>query len=301
MRLARRRATVVAELRPGVRQPRRRADQRVRRHAAREPAADRRGRRPDERAAAVHAAGQPLRHVGFRGGAAGDVGVGDAGSERGARPLRRRLDRGLRQIAFFVVPSAMAFLALGDVIAAALLQTGRFSHADAVYVWGILAGSAVGLLASTLGRLYSSTYYALRDTRTPLRYALVRVVLTTVPGYLFAIPLPRLARRVPRWGAAGSDGIGGIAGWVEMLLLRGGLNRRIGRTGLPVELQSRSSGVRRLLEPRRAGQSSSGSPRGTRSSRRPLCSAPSARRFVGIDPDASRPRSLCRTRACARR
>ena len=92
----------------------------------------------------------------------------------GLEALRRRLDAGLRQIAFFVVPSAMAFLALGDVIAAALLQTGRFAHADAVYVWGILAGSAVGLLASTLGRLYSSSYYALRDTRTPLRFAIVR-------------------------------------------------------------------------------------------------------------------------------
>ena len=79
----------------------------------------------------------------------------------------------------------------------ALLQTGRFGHADALYVWGILAGSAVGLLASTLGRLYSSTYYALRDTRTPLRYALVRVALTTVLGYLFAIPLPRLLGIAP--------------------------------------------------------------------------------------------------------
>ena len=67
--------------------------------------------------------------------------------------LRRRLDAGLRQIAFFVVPSAMAFLALGDVVAAAVLQTGRFRREDAVYVWGILAGSAVGLLASTLGPL----------------------------------------------------------------------------------------------------------------------------------------------------
>src|SRR5436309_3095109 len=93
-----------------------------------------------------------------------------------AETLRRRLDGGLRQIAFFVVPSAVAFLALGDIIAAALLQTGRFRHADAVWVWRILAGSAVGLLASTLGRLYSSAYYALRDTRTPLRYAIVRVV-----------------------------------------------------------------------------------------------------------------------------
>ena len=37
-----------------------------------------------------------------------------------AAVLQRRLGAGLRQIAFFVVPSAAAFLALGDVIAAAL-------------------------------------------------------------------------------------------------------------------------------------------------------------------------------------
>ena len=149
--------------------------------------------------------------------------------------LRARLSSGLRQIAFFIVPSAMAFLALGDVIAAALFQTGRFSHANAVYVWGILAGSAVGLLAQTLGRLYSSTYYALRDTRTPLRYAIVRVVLTTVLGYLFAIPLPRWLDVAPMWGAAGLTASAGIAGWVEMLLLRSTLNARIGNTGLPLE------------------------------------------------------------------
>jgi putative peptidoglycan lipid II flippase len=146
--------------------------------------------------------------------------------------LRARLDAGLRQIAFFVVPSAMAFLALGDVVAAALLQTGRFRHEDAVYVWGILAGSAVGLLASTLGRLYSSTYYALRDTRTPLRFAIIRVVLTTILGYLCAIPLPRWLGVDPVWGAAGLTASAGVAGWVEMWLLRASLNARIGRTGL---------------------------------------------------------------------
>src|SRR2546422_4421821 len=90
-----------------------------------------------------------------------------------------------------------------SVLAAALLETGRFRYADALYVWGILAGSGVGLLASTLGRLYSSTYYALRDTRTPLRFALVRVGLTTILGYLFAIPVPRLLGIPQIWGAAG--------------------------------------------------------------------------------------------------
>jgi putative peptidoglycan lipid II flippase len=147
--------------------------------------------------------------------------------------LRRRLDAGLRQIAFFVVPSAVAFLTLGDVIAAALLQTGRFRHEDAVWVWRLLAGSSVGLLTSTLGRLYSSMYYALRDTRTPLHCAIVRVALTTMLGYLFAIPMPRALGLGPLWGAAGLTVSSGIAGWVEMLLLRARLNARIGRTGLP--------------------------------------------------------------------
>jgi len=157
--------------------------------------------------------------------------------------LRDRLNNGLRKIAFFVVPSAMAFLVLGDVIAAALLQTGRFRHQDAVFVWGILAGSAVGLLASTLGRLYSSTYYALRDTRTPLRYAVLRVVLTTVLGYFSAIVLPPLLGVAPLWGTAGLTASAGVSGWVEFLLLRHTLNERLGPTGLPAALTARLWGA----------------------------------------------------------
>jgi putative peptidoglycan lipid II flippase len=149
--------------------------------------------------------------------------------------LRRRLDGGLRRIAFFIVPSSMAMLALGDVMTAALYQTGQFKHGDSRYVWGILAGSTIGLLASTLGRLYASTYYALHDTRTPLRYAIIRVTLTTVLGYLFAIPLPSLIGLDPKWGVAGLTASAGLAGWVEFALLRLTLNKRIGATGLRLD------------------------------------------------------------------
>jgi putative peptidoglycan lipid II flippase len=147
--------------------------------------------------------------------------------------LRGRLNNGLRQIAYFVVPSSVAFLALGDIIAAALFETGRFTHEDAIYVWGILAGSAIGLVASTLGRLYSSTYYALRDTRTPLGYALIRMVLTTVLGYVCAIVLPPRLGIDPLWGTAGLTASAGVSGWVEFVLLRRTLNHRIGHSGLP--------------------------------------------------------------------
>ena len=149
-----------------------------------------------------------------------------------AEKLRHRLDQGLERISFFIVPSAVAFLALGDVITAVLYQTGKFNRADTRYVWTILAGSAVGLLASTLGRLYSSTFYALRDTKTPLRFAVIRVGLTTILGYLFSIQLTRALNIDPRLGVAGLTISSGIAGWVEFVLLRRSLNSRIGQTGL---------------------------------------------------------------------
>ncbi len=156
-----------------------------------------------------------------------------------AAALRQRIAGSTRRIAFFVVPSAVAFLALGDVIAAAIYQTGRFTHANAQYVWGILAGSAVGLVAQTVGRLYSSAYWALRDTRTPLRFAVVRVVLTTALGCLFALPagaplLPGILRIDPRWGAAGLTASAGFSAWIEFLLLRQGMNRRIGPVEMPL-------------------------------------------------------------------
>jgi putative peptidoglycan lipid II flippase len=145
-----------------------------------------------------------------------------------AETLRTRLRQGLQQIAFFVIPSAVGFVLLGDVIVATIYRSGHFQHADVIFVWAVLAGSSIGLLASTSGRLYSSAFYALRDTRTPLNFAVLRVALTLGLGYLFALPLPRLLGLDHRWGTAGLTASAGIAGWLEFLLLRNALHKRIG-------------------------------------------------------------------------
>jgi putative peptidoglycan lipid II flippase len=146
--------------------------------------------------------------------------------------LRSRLNFGLRQISFLVVPSAAAFFFFGDVIVALVFQSGHFTHQDAVYVWACLAGSGVGLLAITMGRLYNSAFYALWDTRTPLKFAIVRVTLSLIGGYLLAIPLPPALGIAQKWGVAGLTASAGMAGWVEFALLRWKLNQRIGWTGL---------------------------------------------------------------------
>ena len=153
--------------------------------------------------------------------------------------LRARIDSGLRRLAFFVVPSAVAFAALGDVLAAALLQRGRFRPEDSLYVWGILAGSSIGLVATTMARLYSVAHYALGDTKRPLRYAIVRLTAVTTLGYLCAIVLPPHLGIPREWGAAGLTASAGVSGWIEFALLRASLNARIGRTGIDASYLAR--------------------------------------------------------------
>ncbi len=144
--------------------------------------------------------------------------------------LRIRLNAGLARVAYFVVPSAVAFLALGDVVAQALFQTGSFGVDDARRVWAALAGSSVGLLAGTLGRLYASAFYATGDPKAPLRFAAIRVGLTTVLGALGALWLPARLGLDPSWGLPGLTLASGLAGWVEFALLQRALNGRIGAT-----------------------------------------------------------------------
>ncbi|HYY52334.1 MAG TPA: murein biosynthesis integral membrane protein MurJ [Myxococcales bacterium] len=153
--------------------------------------------------------------------------------------LHAQTEAGLRAIAFPVVPTMAAFLALGDVICAALFETGNFRGRDTQYVWFFLIGSTFGLLAATMARLYSSAFYALRDTRTPLRYATLRVVLTAALGVFFGLWFPRLLQIDLRYGAVGLTGSAGVAGWIEFALLRRGIGARIGLCHLPKGLLPR--------------------------------------------------------------
>jgi putative peptidoglycan lipid II flippase len=150
----------------------------------------------------------------------------------------------------------VAFFAIGDRLVAGLYQRGAFTDQSTLYVWMILMGYAVGLLPGTLSRLYSSAFYALHDTRTPLRFAVVRVTLAAAAGWLLAfpfrpwvveftsgvlrLPLPDLAGEdlVPidagvALGAVGLSFASGLASWVELGLLRRAMARRVG--SVPVE------------------------------------------------------------------
>jgi putative peptidoglycan lipid II flippase len=160
--------------------------------------------------------------------------IGDAAAR--ARVLQTRLRDSLRRVVFLVVPSAVAFVAIGRTIIALLFQSGRFDAHDTQMVWLILCGSAIGLSAGTQGRLLGSAFYAMGDTRRPLYAALVRVAITGTAGVLLVFPIRHALGYSATWAAFGLTSTAGLAAWVEFELLRRWLARRIGAVPIPAKL-----------------------------------------------------------------
>ena len=149
--------------------------------------------------------------------------------EEVAASLRERLAADRMRIAYFVIPSAVAFLSVGDALIALLFQTGRFGSDDTRFVWLILCGSSLGLFAATQSRLVSSALYAISRPTAPFRVALCRVLLGAGLGYLVAGPLRQHYGWAPSTAAAGLSAAAAAAAWLELALLSRALRSHIGR------------------------------------------------------------------------
>jgi putative peptidoglycan lipid II flippase len=148
------------------------------------------------------------------------------------RVVAERVAKALRRVSYFMIPSAAAYLLLGDVVVAALYQTGAFDERASLVTWAVLAAYAVGLPASGASRVLTSAFYALRDTRGPARVAYARIGVSLAAGVLLMLPLDRIGVGGLGLGAAGLA-LGSAAGaWVEYLLLRRGLGAKVGPHGI---------------------------------------------------------------------
>jgi putative peptidoglycan lipid II flippase len=168
--------------------------------------------------------------------------------------LRERAVGAVRRVAFYVVPSVVAFLVLGDVLVAGLFRAGKFGAPDVPVVWLTLVGYSVGLLASTSTRVYQSTFFALRDTKTPARVAGLRVLAAFVAGSLLMLqfePIRLFGYAIPAgvFANVNIDGVplgplglavgAAIGAWLEWWLLKRRLVAKIGPVGTGAGLLAR--------------------------------------------------------------
>ena len=125
------------------------------------------------------------------------------------------LDWGLRLVLLLALPCALALLVFAKPLVSVLYHYGAFSAGDVQQTTLALMGYGLGLLGLVAIKVLAPGYYASQDIRTPVRIAMVVLVLTQCLNLLF---VPWLAHA----GLALSIGVGALinAGWLLTGLLR---------------------------------------------------------------------------------
>lgn len=145
----------------------------------------------------------------------------------GTEAVRKRAERAVATVLFWLVPSTVGYMVFGSEVIGIVYQTGEFSAGDAQAIGLILGAYAIGLPASGVSRVLSSTFFALGDTRTPARIAYARIFVSAAIGCSIMFPFDRLSVGGIAMGAAGLA-VGASAGaWLELYLLGRGLGRRM--------------------------------------------------------------------------
>lgn len=118
-------------------------------------------------------------------------------------------NRSIEFVLFLTIPAATALWVLSDEIIRVLYERGAFSAENTAVVASILAIYGVGLPAFVLIKALQPGFYAREDTRTPMKFTGVSVVVNS--GLAISL-FPLLAER----GIATAEA---AAGWINMLLL----------------------------------------------------------------------------------
>jgi putative peptidoglycan lipid II flippase len=127
------------------------------------------------------------------------------------------LDWGLRLVVVLGVPAALALLVFAEPLVAVLYHYGAFTARDVIQTSHALMGYGVGLLGLVAIKVLAPGFYARQDIRTPVKIAIVVLVLTQLLNLLL---VPHFAHA----GLALAIGLGALvnASWLLVGLLRRG-------------------------------------------------------------------------------
>ena len=131
-----------------------------------------------------------------------------AGDHAGAVASQRRA---FEFTLLFSVPFVAAFLTVPDVIMRAMFARGAFSKADAAAAGATLAAYAIGLIPFVLIRSAVATFYARKDTATPVKAALTGVAVNVALKIVLVGSLAQV-------GLALATAVGA---WINLLLVLG--------------------------------------------------------------------------------
>ena len=128
---------------------------------------------------------------------------------------RNALNRATEFAMALTLPATVALVAVPGLVTAVLFERGAFTPADTAATATALAIYALGLPAFVQQKIVQPAYFAREDTRSPLRYAVVSMVVNGVVAVGLA--------PVIGWLAAALGTV--LAAWVNLILLWRGAAR----------------------------------------------------------------------------
>jgi putative peptidoglycan lipid II flippase len=134
----------------------------------------------------------------------------------------------VRLILFLTIPSMVGLLILREPIVALLFQRGEFSSLSTRLTAQALLYYAIGLGAFAAVKIVAATFFALKDTRTPVIMALVSIVANIVFGIILMRPLAH----------GGLALATSLASFLNLGLLVHALNSKLGSLGWRSIIQS---------------------------------------------------------------
>lgn len=151
---------------------------------------------------------------------------------------RGRLDRvraiiedTLRSILFMSIPSSVGLIVLGLPIIQVLLQHGAFSLASATSTSIPLAFFALGLAGLACVEILTRSFYAFRDSKTPVIVSVAQFVLKILLS-LILLQVIHAINWGPAWGLGSLAFSTSVAGLLEAAVLLYLLQKKIGMLGL---------------------------------------------------------------------
>lgn len=101
------------------------------------------------------------------------------------KELKETYSLGLRTVLIITIPASLGLLVLGEPIVRFLFQTGEFTVADTQATAYALFFYALALPALSGIQLTSRMFYALYDTKTPVKIGILSVIVSTALSLLF--------------------------------------------------------------------------------------------------------------------
>jgi putative peptidoglycan lipid II flippase len=99
------------------------------------------------------------------------------------------LRQGLRLTVFIGLPASVGLLMVRLPLTRVLYERGRFDLEDSLRVAAIVAGFAPAIWAYSMTHVITRAFYALKDSRTPLRVSVAMVVLNLTLNLILVWPL----------------------------------------------------------------------------------------------------------------